>query len=267
MTDPYDTGIPKYSTAEEIYCALREVASGEEISLLSSMYEDVSWDGQDYYYIDNAGKLQERFEDLRLSIWRINEDDVHDLVWDALNNDDLAKRLGFKKLFTDIMLRGDKSRYDEISEAYLEELLELNRFDFYAMNKAWLEVARAHGEPDWHSPYNEFCNALYKKAHGLRLDDEMRCIAECRALLTGHDDFIYGLRENQRLYETLNNQYTGKLIQLQKAYDAEVRRLHALAEQQGVRLELGSSTLQLGPQKLVIEIEPKNSNLSTGEST
>lgn len=57
--DPFDNGTPKYHSATDIYDAMQQMASGEEIGILSDMFSDVSWEGQDYYYTDNAAKLVE----------------------------------------------------------------------------------------------------------------------------------------------------------------------------------------------------------------
>ena len=94
--------------------------------------------------------------------------------------------------------------------------------------------------------YTELCDKLCKKANGLRLYEETRCIVESRALLTSHEDFIFGLRVNQQLYIQLEQQYKSKVAQLQAAYEEKVRRLMLLAKAQGVILSTDQGLLQEG---------------------
>lgn len=150
--DPFEAGIPKI-TASSIYDALCELVQTEEMSILSEMFADVSYDGQTYYYTDKGATLKEEFEKLSehgdkmwimdLAVLQVDKSEIHDLVYEALKNSDLAKRLGFKKLFIDKMLGGDKSEYNEIAEDYAAELEELDRFATGGaeMNLATLIVA------------------------------------------------------------------------------------------------------------------------------
>lgn len=249
MNDPFETGIPKYATASSIYDALCELTQTEEMSILSEMFADVSWEGQDYYYTDKGYALKKKFEEMSgdygnkmwlmdLAVFQIGQDntEIHDIVFEALNNPELAKRIGFKKLFIDKMLRGDKSYYDEITEAYLAELGELNRFEHWEMIKAFNRVMQTRGTPLVVTPYPSFCHALYEKVSGLHLQKETQLIAECRALLTSYDDFMFGLRMNQALYTRLEQQYNAKVLQLQASYEEKVRQLLLIAEKQGVIL-------------------------------
>ena len=248
MSDPFESGTPKYSTAHSIYDALCELVQTEEMSILSEMFEDVSYDGQGYYYTDKGSVLKEKFEELSdngdkmwlidLAAWQIGQAEIHDLVYAALTNSDLAKRLGFKKIFIDKMLGGDKSEYDEITEEYIAELSELNRFENWEMIKAFNVVMQARGKTMYVSamPYQNFGYALREKAEGLRLQRETQLIVECRALLTSYDDFMLGLRMNQALHERLERQYNAKVLQLQASYTETVRQLFSIAEKQGVIL-------------------------------
>ncbi len=246
MNDPFETGIPKYATASSIYDALCEIVQTEEMGILSEMFADVSYDNQGYYYTDKGSILKEKFEELSeynnkmwvmdLAVWQIDQAEIHDLVYEALINSDLAKRLGFKKLFIDKMLGGDKSVYDEITEEYIAELMDLNRFDNWEMIKAFNRVMQARGKTLYVTPYPSFCNALCEKAKGLKLQEETQLIAECRALLTSYDDFMLGLHMNQVLHERLERQYNAKVLQLQASYEEKVRQLFLIAEKQGVIL-------------------------------
>ena len=246
MNDPFETGIPKYAAAPSIYDALCEMVQTEEMGILSEMVADVSCDNQGYYYTDKGSILKEKFEELSdygnkmwlmdLAVWQIDQTEIHDLVYQVLVNSDLAKRLGFKKLFIDKMLGGDKSEYDEITEEYIAELGELNRFDNWEMIKAFNRVMQARGKTMYVTPYPSFCYALCEKAKGLKLQEETRLIAECRALLTSYDDFMLGLRMNQALYERLERQYNAKVLQLQASYEEKVRQLFLIAEKQAVIL-------------------------------
>jgi len=246
MNDPFETGTPKYSTASSIYDALCDLVQTEEMSILSEMFADVSYDSQGYYYTDKGSTLKEKFEELSdysnkmwlmdLAVLQIDRAEIHDLVYEALVNSDLAKRLGFKKLFIDKMLGGDKSEYTEITEEYAVELGELDRFDNWEMIKAFSKVMQARGKTINITPYPSFCYALYEKANGLKLQEETRLIAECRALLTSYDDFMLGLRMNQALYKQLERQYNDKVLQLQASYEEKVKHLLLIAERQGINL-------------------------------
>jgi len=246
MSDPFESGVPKYATAVAIYDALCELTQTEEMGILSEMFADVSYDGQGYYYTDKGSALKEKFEELSeyndkmwvmdLAVWQISQTEIHDLVYESLVNSDLAKRLGFKKLFIDKMLSGDKSAYDEITEEYIAELSKLNRFDNWEMIKAFNRVMQARGKEMYVTPYPSLCHALFYKAKGLKLQEETQLIVECRALLTSYDDFMLGLRMNQALNERLERQYNAKVLQLQAGYEEKVRQLFLIAETQGVIL-------------------------------
>lgn len=245
MFDPYDTGIPKYSTAQSIYDALCELVQTEEMSILSEIFNDVSWDNQTYYYTFNGDRLKEQFENivketdiwlLDLAIWQLDQLEIHDLVWEALHNPDLAKRLGFKKLFIDHMLRGNATLYNEAIESYVAELSELNRFDSWGMIVAYNKAMTARSCSTDTTPYLKFSHVLYEKASKLKLQKEIQLIIECRALLTSYDDFLFGLRANQHLYNQLKLQYDNKVLQLQASYEGKVKQLMLTAEEQGLVL-------------------------------
>jgi len=250
MNDIFDNGTPKYSTATNIYDALCELVHTEEINILLEIgVEDVSYDGQDYYYTEKGYKLKEKFEKLSdygekmwlfdLAIFQIDNLEVHDIVYAALRNTDLAKRIGFKNIFVDKMLRGDASEYQEIAEAYADELSESDYFNYWEMVRAYDRMldARGMGKPIA-TPYSDFCIAIYKKAKGLKLQEHTQLIVECRALLTSYDDFIRGLRVNQALHESQEQMYKRKVEELNAAYDEKVRQLLLVAEAQGIVLEL-----------------------------
>ena len=248
LGDPYETGTPKYSTAESIYDALCKVSQNDEASILSEMFADISYDGQDYYYTDKGHELKEKFEELSdygdkmwvmdLAVFQVDNGEVHDLVFEALQNDDLAKRLGFKKLFVEHMLDGDKAMYDSVASDYYDALAELDWFDFYEMATAFSRVMAAHGRQIYRSPYGAFCSALYDKAQKLHLQQETQLIVESRAFVASYDDFMFGLRANQHLNTTLESQYKNKLAQLQAAYKHQLALLLAAAKEQGVNLML-----------------------------
>lgn len=255
MEDPYG-GTPKYSTASDIYEALCTMSTGEEIGILGEMFEDISWDGQDYYYTDNAGKLVERWDELTeynekqwlmdVAVFQIDSQDPNDFVYEALCNDELAKRIGFKKLFTDIVLRGDGTRYKDVSEAFEEELHELDRFDFYSNFQALSVALESVGYPTRNNPYRELCSAVHQKLSGLRLEKERQLIAESRAMLTSYDDFMFGLRANQQLYTTQETAFANKVAALQERYDRAMQGLLMAAQAQGIALELSQIKLLEG---------------------
>lgn len=246
MIDIFDSGTPKYSTAQSIYDALCELTNTEEMGILSEMFSDVSYEGQDYYYTDKGYLLKEKFEEcsdygnkmwlLDLAIWQLDQTEIHDTIWEALHNTDLAKRLGFKKLFIEIMLRGDKSLYDQLIEEYADELSDCDRFSNWEMIQAFNRVLQARGQPVYTTSYPTFAYYVCEKARKLQLYKETQIITECRALLTSYDDFILGMRMNQTLYERLEQSYKSKAATLQSAYDEKVKQLLLLAESQGIVL-------------------------------
>jgi len=253
--DPFDSGKPKYSSATDIYDALHTMESGEEIGILSEIFSDISWDGQDYYYTDNAGKLVERWDRMTdygdkmwlmdVAVWQLSDEDANDWIYEILCNDDLAKRIGFKKLFIDNVLSGMNSQYKAVSEAFAEELQELDRFDYYGNCKA-LEAALPAA--DWQTIMNYYRNltsAVYDKLKGMRLDAEKQLVAESRAMLTGYDDFMFGLRSNQALYTQQEQMYQSKIAMLQEKYESAKQLLLTMAQEQGVVLQLPGAPLML----------------------
>lgn len=253
--DPFDNGTPKYNSATEIYDALRNMASGEEIGIMANMFADVSWEGQDYYYTDNADKLTVRWDEatnygdrmwlMDVAVWQLSNEDVSDWIYEMLGNDDLAKRAGFKKVFIENVLNGIPSQYKEVSETFESELSELDRFDFFANTNA---LSAALPEVAYDSiccRYNKLCSTLYDKLKGLRLDAERQLVVESRAMLTGYDDFMFGLRSNQTLYEAQEKMYQNKAALLQQKYDAAVQKLLSIAREQGVMLQLPDAPLLL----------------------
>jgi hypothetical protein len=259
MNDPYDSGIPKYSTTSAIYDALCELVQTEEMNILSEMFANVSYDNQSYYYTDKGNVLKEKFEELSdcgnkmwlmdLAVWQIDQTEIHDLVYECLVDSDLAKRLGFKKLFVEDMLGGVKSGYDQIIEEYIEELNDLNRFDNWEMIQAFNRVMQARGKSLHVTPYPTFCHSLQKRIMGLKIQEETQLIVECRALLNSYDDFMLGLRMNQALYERLEKQYDAKVLQLQTSYEEKIRQLHLMAKMQGIILA-PVETVRLLPETL-----------------
>lgn len=253
--DPFDNGTPKYHSATDIYDALQSMATGEEIGILADIFTDVSWEGQDYYYTDNAAKLVERWEQITdygnkmwlmdIAAWQIDGEDANDWIYQILCNDDLAKRIGFKKLFVENVFCGMTNQYKAAAEAFEGELQELDRFDFYGNSKA---LADALASINWciaSNPYEKLCSAVYDKLKGLRLDAEKQLVAESRAMLTGYDDFMFGLRSNQALYEAQEKMYQNKMALLQEKYETAKRLLLSMAQEQGVVLQLPDAPLQL----------------------
>ena len=246
--DPYDPSIPKYTTASEIHEALQVLTNTEEMAILSDFVPDVSYHGQDYYYSDEGYKLLERFEKisgfgerywaLDMAIWQMDKTDIQDVIWEALHNPDLARRLHFKTLVVNGFLYERKGDYDKFAEEFCYEMEELNYFDYHSMLSALGKVLRARGrEPYFYVPqYNHFLYELGKHAMGLRLYDEKQIITECRALLTSYDDFMLGLKMNQALHDYQEQQFAQKVARLQEFYDEKVRQLHLLAERNGIAL-------------------------------
>lgn len=246
--DPFDNGTPKYSSATDIYDALQAMASGEEIGILSDMFSDVSWEGQDYYYTDNGSKLSERWEEatgygdkmwlMDVAAWQLSDDDANDWIYQILCNDDLAKRIGFRKIFVETVLGGMSNQYNAATVAFEEELQELDRFGFWENSKVLSTVLTAMGYNVITNPYSNLCSVVYSKLKGLRLDSEKQLIVESRAMLTSYDDFMFGLRSNQALYQVQEKMYQNKMMLLQKQYEDAKRLLLSIAQEQGVILQL-----------------------------
>ena len=246
--DIYDNGTPKYQSPADIYDAIQPMAAGEEIGILSEMFSDVSWENQDYYYAEHGEKLKERWDKLTnygdkmwqmdVAAWQMDGGDANDWMYELLYNDDLAKRIGFKKIFIDTACGGMKSQYDAVKEAFYEELQGLDRFDFYSNSAALKTALEQNGCTVYVNPYGDLCSAVYKKLSGLRLDAERQLIAESRAMLTAYDDFMFGLKSNQYLYNQQEVMYRCKAAQLQRQYEKVVKTLIATAQAQGVALEL-----------------------------
>lgn len=255
MNDPYDNGTPKYSTAQDIYDALYELVQTEEMSILGEIGADVSWDNQTYYYTEKGNRLKEEFEKLsdcgnkmwllELAIKQTDRCEIHGIIYDALCNDDLAKRIGFKKLFLEYMLRGYDKYYAKITEDYLDELGELNRFDSYRMMITFNKVLEANGIPSYGASYQNFAYCLSNKIENLRLTEETKLIAECRAHLTAYDDFIFGLRINQALHEQQEHMYGCRVEELKTAYDEKLKVLLSVADRVGLLPALSAELKQL----------------------
>lgn len=255
MEDIFDSGTPKYQSPTDIYDAVRAMASGEEIGILGEMFADVSWENQDYYYADNGAKLDARWDSVTdygnnmwlmdVAAWQLSEDDANEWMPQILCNDDLAKRISFKKVFIETVLDGDTGRYKDVAEAFMDELGDLDRNDYFANSRA---LAAVLPEVDWmsvNSRYGKLCSAVYQKLRGLKLEEERRLIVESRALLTAYDDFMFGLRSNQYLYNQQETMYQHRVAELQSKYETAVKALLATAQQQGVVLQLPDTPLLL----------------------
>lgn len=256
--DPFDTGKQKYHSATDIYDALQAMSSGEEIGILSDMFSDVSWEGQDYYYTDNGSKLVDRWDKIidygdkmwvmDVAAWQLDNEDANEWIYQIMCNDDLAKRIGFKKIFVDTVLMGDTSRYKDAAEAFEAELGDLDRNDFYGNSNALASIFPGDAWTVVSYRYNCLCSAVYSKLKGLRLDAEKQLVSESRAMLIAYDDFMYGLKSNQYLYNQQEVMYQQKCAKLQASYDNAVKRLIESATAQGIVLQLPGDQLLLANQ-------------------
>lgn len=254
--DPYDNGTPKYNTPLEIYDALQEMANGEEINILGQMFTDISWEGQDYYYTDSASDLVEKWDRVTgycdkmwlmdAAAWQLEDEmDVNNVLPQIVFNEDFGKRIGFRKIFIDTVLGGFSSKYKAVIGAFEDALYNLDRYDFVTNQNVLLTALSAAGCAVRISPYPELCSAVYDKLKGLRLDTEKQLIIESRAMLTSYDDFMFGLRSNQALYNQQKAIYEDRVAELQSKYDNAVKLLLAAAQEQGVVLRLPEVPLQL----------------------
>lgn len=254
MSDIFDTGTPKYHTPEDIYDAICTMASGEEIGILSEMFGDVSWEGQEYYYTDAGQKLQERIEKItdggydflkmQLAAAQMDGIDSNEWIGRAMIDTDLSKRVGFKKSFTECVLGGYVGMYGEVQERFYEAVVHLDRYEFMEMRTALAQAMHDSGLPNWNIDvkYRDLCSAVYGKIERMILTEERALIAECRAMLTAYDDFMYGLRSNQHLYEYQEQAYKNKVAQLEATYKEKLEALLLIAEKQGVILKLPKVT-------------------------
>lgn len=113
----------------------------------------------------------------------------------------------------------------------------LNRFGYYENARAFGKAMSNNGAPSSYNPYpvyNSFCYHLREKINGLRLTEEVKLIAECRALLTSYDDFMFGLRMNQALHEAQERQYEQMTARLQASYEEKLGQLYLIAERMGI---------------------------------
>lgn len=254
--DIYDSGTPKYQTAQDIYDAICAMSSGEEIGIISNLFPDVSWENQDYYYTDAGAKLEERWNDktdggyemwlMDVAAWQMTDGDANDFIYECLYREELAKRIGFKKIFIDTVLSGTSSNYGIVAAEFEENLNKLNRFDFNSNYKALGDtLAACGGYSIYYNPYRSLCDAVYKKLRGLKLKDERQLIAESRAMLTAYDDFMYGLKSNQYLYNQQEIMYQKRVAELKANYENVVQALLASAKAQGVALELPTQPVEL----------------------
>jgi hypothetical protein len=269
--DPYDNGTPKYSTPTDIYDALCEVVHGEEIGILHNLVgesADVSWEGQDYYYTDKGYALKTRWDKLSeyggdftsfdLALIQLDESEIHDIVYDCLHNDDLAKRIGFKKIFVDKILDGDKTKYSEIAENLYERLNDADRFDGMTMNIELYKTLEEFGlGRRGVYTYPLLSNAVIEKVRKLNAEKEKSLILESRAFLTSYDDFILGMRVNQALYDEQEKRFGAKVAALNAVFEEKVAQLRAAAERVGL-LEVLNAEMQIASgddDVLLIEAE------------
>lgn len=255
MEDIYDNGTPKYEHPQDIYDAVQAMANGEEIGIITEMFPDASWEGQDYYYTDKGFKLQERWEMMTeygdkmwimdIAAWQISGGDTNEWMYQILCNEDLAKRIGWKKIFVDTALGGMKCYYDKVAEEFEYNLQELERDGFFENSSALKAALESVGITVIRNPYSDLCDALYKKLSGMKLEDEKQLIVESRAMLTAYDDFMFGLRSNQALYNQQETLYQKRVAQLKENYENVVRALLNEAQAQGVVLTLPDEKMKL----------------------
>ena len=271
--DPYDNGTAKYSTAQAIYDALCVLVQTEEMGILSEIGMDVSWENQTYYYTEKGAVLKDEFEklsDCGNQMWILdvaiyqaafNDDrqrnsaglDTNDFLSEILSNSDFAKRVGFKKLFVEKILKGNARPYDKFIDDLYYEMHDLNRFNFHVMIGAFERVAKLNGLDFYGvSPYPNFIHALHDKLTGLKLSKEVRLVVESKAHLTAYDDFIFGLRVNQALHVQQERLHANKMAALQAAYNEKLKLLLMAADRAGLLPALSVELKQLEAVKNLI---------------
>jgi hypothetical protein len=244
----------------------------EEMGILSEIGVDVSWEQQGYYYFDIGSDLLGRFNHasnngndmwkLDIAALMMNRDsdgyetwDTQYFIYEALGNSDLAKMLGFKKLFVEHMLNGDTKRYAEISEEFYERLRELNHWGYHAFGTVYQQIINDFNLPfGIRNPYPDFTHALAGAVRKkIKFAEEQQLIAECRAHLTSYDDFIYGLKVNQALHERLEQAHGARLASLQSSYDERLKLLYAAAERIGLTDALAKEIKLIGGETFNVE--------------
>jgi len=269
--DPYEGGNPKYSTAKVIRDELHALANPEEVGIVQEMFPDVSWQNQDFIYTQKAERMLERFDGLSgygkkmwlmdLAAVKLDGWELHATVWKALRNANLANRIGLKEVITEKLMYGYRPRckgfIKEWAEA-TEDLLLDDDYDYdcdyddddggipVLVDKRGMSIAlnavldkRGIYRPENHG-YFAILDGVSAKLDRAALADEMFVISAARDLLTSRDDYLHGLRVNQRLYGELEGLFKDKVKKLQEAYDAQVAALLRSAEAQGVVLRLGA---------------------------
>jgi len=264
--DIFDNGTPKYQSPSMIYDGLCDLVQSEEISILSEIFPDVSWERQGYHYQVEGDRLKYKFEELTshcdkmwtmaVAVWQIDQDEVHGLIFEALCNSDFAKRIGLKKLFVEHMLKGSDTQYKEIIAAYEDEVRELNRFDNHEMVKAFVRVMENYGQSfEYVTPYplyNSFAYHFCEKLRRMNVQAEAALVAECRSLLTSYDDLMFGLKVNQALHEGLEGAFKMRTKELTAEYDEKTNALLALAAKHGLLEDFQRDVLLLSPPAIPV---------------
>jgi hypothetical protein len=251
------------------------------------MFADVSYDNQDYYYVDKAQAFVNRFHDLEE--WRIDFAalqhyliqvyvnytgfgesapflEISDVVYECLNNTDAEKLLGFKKIIVDKVLRGDKNLYNEFCELWRDDLASQNRFDFSVMCGTLLKSQREVLDDEHIGVffYDAVANALIEKLCKVDLKKEYLFYSEARVLCNAYDDFILGLRMNQQLYEEQQTNYRTQVALMQSQYDEKLKLILEAARQIGVLPELSERFNILEQEQLLLagqEDDDENSEI------
>jgi hypothetical protein len=252
--DPYSGGAPKWQSSDDIYEGLEEILRAEEIGIINELLrnsQDVSWENQDYEYIARALALKERWDKLSeygekdylfsYAATQMDDGEIHDVVADCLRDPDIAKRFGFKKIFVETQLRGDGSRYAEIRDDIYERVHDLDRYDGWNFQRVFYDALKGcgFGTPGVFS-YDALANAVAAKFRKLPLGEYRELVAECRATLMSYDDFMFGLRANQALYDEQTRCFEGRLAALDAEYKKKEQFLLAAAERLGLGEKLAA---------------------------
>jgi len=275
--DPYECGKPKYATAQDVRDALYALVYPEEIEIVSEFAPDVSWENQDSIYTQKATQLLEKFDALsdygqkmwlmELAVVKLDGQELHWTVWEALRNEDLAKCLSFKKTFTDKLLGCNKAEYRTVKGEWEDVTYDLDDVDFVMMMRTLKDtLIKYDSEMVGVCEYAVLLSAIAVRLDKLELTEERVIIFAARELLTSHDDFLNGLRCNQELFNEQKTRFNDKLKALQAAYDRKVAMLTEEAQRKGVVLKLGNGTRFLGGGEVIdVEAEVVTDSVTYGK--
>ena len=276
MNDPY--GLPSpYRSEQEMCEALNEGEPFAEVwDKLSEMGIDTSDLERKFIYVDKFARLWELWRPywvgehdmwlLDLALWQMSFEEgnygEYDSVYDradfffkVLSDEQWQKKIGFKKMFFEILLSGNytevinkiKKNYKNIINEIADKCRDLDRFIDTDIATIFHDHLVIPYDVSRRNFWGFFNNTMYKLQR-LELHPEKILIAETKAVLTSFDDFVMGLEANQALssYMEIKN----IRLEYQKQFEKHLAYIYASAEAQGVELQLQYDVGELPLTKL-----------------